>query len=318
MPAPPPLPRAVLDGPFTSAHAASLGLSEKVLRGQRFRRLHPRVWVHVDRALTQEDRIRAAELALPSRAQVSHVTRIQRLGLDILDAEPLHFTIAGELHLALEGIRLHRTKVLPPLDDVGVTPAAAFVQMCADVRLIDAVIVGDWLLHRRHMSVAEVADLARRDHWRPGAHQVLAVLPHLDAGAESPKESETRAVLVFAGLPRPEVNANVVNPHGVLLGRGDLVFRLWKLLVEYEGRHHLTLVDQWNRDIDRYGGFRDDGWDYIQVTNEKLGRPKKLVSEVYGHLVRRGFDGPAPVFGPRWASLFSVIPAQMAVSRRPR
>jgi len=293
--------------PFTRQEAAMLGLPLKVLRGKRFRRLFPRVWVHVDHVMSHLDWIMAACLTMPERAQLSHITRLQALGLDLGEDKPLHFTIAGDLHLDVDDIFLHRTEVLPPLDDVGVTPGAAFIQYCADARMIDAIKVGDWLLHHRHMTELEVAELARRDQWRPGAHQVRRVLPHLDAGARSLKESQTRAVLVFSGLPKPEVNKNVRNGIGELLGCGDLVYLLWKLLVEYEGRHHLNDLGQWNSDIDRYRGFRDDDWRYVQVTNEKLDTPRKLVSEVYGQLIRGGYDGPAPTFGPRWSSLFGAI-----------
>ncbi|WP_159539721.1 hypothetical protein [Aeromicrobium sp. 9AM] len=306
MPAPYDIPASLMHRPFARREAAAVGMPLKVLRGKRFRRLFPRVWVHVDHVMTDLDWIVAASLAMPDRAQLSHLTRIQALGLDFGDTKPLHFTVTGDLHLDLDDIFLHRTEVLAPLDDVGVTPAAAFIQFCADARMIDAIKIGDWLLRHRHMTVLEVAELARRDHWRPGASQVRRVLPHLDAGARSLKESESRAVLVFSGLPRPEVNKDVRNAQGELLGCGDLVYLLWKLLVEYEGRQHLTNLGQWNS----YRGLRDEEWRYVQVTNEKLETPKKFVAEVYRQLVRGGYDGPAPTFGQRWSSLFDTISAR--------
>lgn len=306
----PSVPDALRHRPFHVREALQLGVSERRLRGNSWKRLFPRVWVHADHVMTQLDWIVAASLAMPERAQLSHITRIQALGLDLGPTRPLRFTVAGDLHLALDDIFLHRTEVLPPLDDGGVTPAAAFLQYCADARMIDAIKVGDWLLNRRHMPVLEVAELVRRDHWRPGAHHVRRVLPHLDPGARSLKESETRAVLVFSGLPKPEVNKNVRNARGELLGCGDLVYLLWNLLVEYEGRQHLTELSQWNTDIERYRDFRDEGWRYVQVTNEKLDTPRKLVAEVYGQLVRGGYDGPAPMFGARWSSLFESIAAR--------
>jgi hypothetical protein len=278
-----------------------------MLNGMRYKRLFPRVWVLSDYSMSDLDWIAAADMSMPDRAQLSHITRIQALGLDFGSSKPFHFTVAGDLHLDIDDIFLHRTEVLPPLDGVGVTPAAAFIQYCADARMIDAIKVGDWLLHRRLMTVLEVGELARRDQWRPGANKVRRVIPHLEAGARSLKESESRAVLVFSGLPKPEVNKDVRDVSGNLIGCGDLVYLLWKLLVEYEGRQHLTDLGQWNTDIDRYRGFRDEDWRYVQVTNEKLETPKKFVSEVYSQLVRGGYDGPAPTFGPRWKSLFESI-----------
>lgn len=256
--------------------------------------------------MTRLDWITAARLAAPQRAQLSHLSRIQALGLDFGPDEPYHFTVAGDLHIALDDVYVHRTEVLPPLDDVGVTPATAFVQYCATARLIDAIMVGDWLLHRRHMTVLEVAELSRRDHWRPGASQLRRVLPHLDPASRSLKESETRALVVFAGLPAPEVNVDlVVNDRW--LGCVDLLLRRWLLVLEYEGRQHAETVEQFGKDITRYAGFRDESVAYLQITNEMLKKPRTLIYRIHRMLVERGYDGPDPIFADRWSSLFSPV-----------
>ena len=300
------IPDALRHRPFHVHEALLLGVTERRLRGKSWRRLFPRVWVHVDHLMTQLDWIVAAGLAMPERAQLSHITRIQALGLDVGPRRPLHFIVAGDLHLDLDDIFLHRTEVLPPLDDVGVTPAAAFIQYCATARMIDAIKVGDWLLHHRHMTVLEVAELARRDQWRPGAKQLRRVLPYLDAGSRSLKESESRALVVFSGLPTPEVNADLV-VNGRRLGCVDLLFRLWLLVLEYEGRQHAETIEQFNIDITRYAGFRDELVEYVQITNEMLQQPRALVMLIHRKLVERGYEGPVPVFGERWRSLFEPI-----------
>jgi hypothetical protein len=239
---------------------------------------------------------------------MSHLTRIQALGLDFGPREPYHFTVPGDLHIALDDVFVHRTEVLPPLDDVGVTPAAAFIQYCATARMIDAIVVGDWLLHRHHMTILEVAELARRDDWRPGAAQVRRVLPHLDARSRSVKESETRALVVFSGLPRPEVNVDL-EVNGRWLGCVDLLFRIWMVVLEYEGRQHAETVEQFGRDIVRYAGFREELVAYLQITNEMLRSPRSVIRRVHRLLVERGYEGPAPVFARRWDSLFNPIAA---------
>lgn len=256
--------------------------------------------------MTSDDWRAAASLAMPEGAQLSHVSRLQQLGLDVHDARPVHFTMAGDRHIAMDGVVLHRTEVLPPLDDIGVTPAAAFVQYCATARLIDAICAGDWLAHRRHLSIIEVAELARRDLWRPGARQALRVLRHLDAGARSLPESEIRALMIFAGLPVPEVNVRL-EVDGELLGIVDLLVRVVMLAVEYEGRQHAEDVRQFNRDIVRYAGFRRHGLEYLQITHEMRTRPRSLVMRVHARMVELGYDGRAPVFGPRWEQLFAPV-----------
>ena len=309
MPRRPFVPQDLRHRPFSQAEGLALGLTVHKLNGSTWTRLFPRVWVHREHEMSSNDWIAAATLAMPARAQLSHVSRIQALGLDVGAIKPVHFTVTGDLHLDVDDVFLHRTEVLPPLDDVGVTPAAAFIQFCADAWMIDAIKVGDWLLHHRHMSVLEVAELARRDAWRPGARQVRRVLPHLDAAARSMKESETRALVVFSGLPAPEVNVSLVIA-GERIGIVDLLIRCVMLVLEYEGRQHAESIIQFNRDIHRYAAFRRHRVEYLQVTNEMLDRPKTLIHRVHARLVELGYDGPPPVFADRWAALFDLIPSR--------
>ncbi len=55
------------------------------------------------------------------------------------------------------------------------------------------------------------------------------------------------------------------------------------------------------------GDFRRRQWEYEQVTQEMLNRPREMVRSVHQRLVERGYDGPAPVFADRWLSLFRRI-----------
>lgn len=307
------VPPELLSGPFTREHALALGVTSRMLQGARFVNVHPRVWRHRDHVMTRHDLVEAAELALPERAHLTGITRLQALGLDFGPPAPLHFVIEGDLHLALDGIFLHRTKRLPPTDDVGVTPAAGYVAYCAVARVIDAIKVGDWLLAHQHMSVEEVEALALAAPWRDGAHEALWVLPFLSSRSRSLKESETRAVLVFSGLPLPEVNVSVDVGEEVEV-IGDLVYRRWGVVVEYEGTHHQADRSQYVADLGRYGLLRSADVPYVQVTHEKLASPKSLVGEVYRALLNAGYDGPPPTFGDTWRQLF--LPISCAVGPR--
>jgi hypothetical protein len=249
--------------------------------------------------------VAAAKLALPADAQLSHLTRLRPLGLDYGPLLPLHFTVDRDLHLDIADIFLHRTVLMPPVDDMGLCVEAAFIGAAAKLRTIDLVKVGDWLLYRGHMTIASLLARIHADPWRPGAGAALAIVRHLEPLARSLTESETRVVLEFSGLPAPEVNRDVFDDNGFFLGCGDLIYRIWKLLIEYEGRQHAFDDAQFVRDIDRYAGFRRNAWEYVQVTKAKLARPRSLVMYVHERLVERGYDGPAPTFGARWDSLFA-------------
>lgn len=314
MPRPLPIPKALTNGPFTTQFARTLGISEKVLRGRRFIRLFPSVWALASYLMTDLDWIRAAELTLPSHAQVSHLTRLRKLGLSYGPARSLQFTIQGELHLDTDGINLHRTKVLPPTDANGLTPAAAFIGYAASARVIDLIKVGDWLIHRGHMTMGELLATASRDRWRPGASAALWTARHLDGRSRSLKESETRAVLVFGGLPIPEVNADITHD-GLVIACVDLLYRAWRLAVEYEGRQHALDPAQFNKDIGRYAAIRDEHHEYVQITNEMLNQSRAVVLRIHTKLVERGYDGPAPVFAARWRSLFEPVPIRSHLHR---
>jgi very-short-patch-repair endonuclease len=300
-----PLPPALHGKPFTRRQALDLGVSPKTLRGKRFVRLHRNVYCLAEDAAS-DLRLEAAQLALPADAHLTDISRIQALGLDYGPVMPLHFVRQGELHLEIPGIFLHRTKQLAPTDDVGVIPDAAFIAYCRRARVIDAIKVGNWLLQHEHMDLSDLIELAGAHTWRDGAFEALYVSNYLTADSRSLKESETAAVLEFAGLPRPRFNVElaVVTSRKVI---GDLVYEEWLVVVEYEGRHHQELREQDVADIDRYKAFRDHGVRYVQITDEKLERPRRAVRAVHEELRAAGYDGPAPEFGEQWHVLFTGI-----------
>ena len=258
--------------------------------------------------MSDADWVKAARLALPEQAHLTGISLIQELGLDYGPRKPVHFVVAGDHHLAFEGVFLHRTKALAPLEDGDVCVEAAFMSYCVQCRVIDAIKVGDWLLHNGHMDLGRLEALATAHPWRDGAYEALWVLEHLDPDSWSLMESETRAVLVFAGLPRPTCNKQLpeITTRVVIT---DLLYRDQGLAVEFEGLQHQDDRKQYTKDLDRYALMRAAGVPYVQVTKEKLQRPRRLVHEVHRALVARAYDGPAPAFGERWRSLFHSLRA---------
>jgi hypothetical protein len=316
MPAPALVPESLLSAPFTVAMAREAGLSTKSLRGRRFVQLLRGVHAHIDHPMTHADWIRAARLAVPDRAQLSHLTRLQAMGLDLHPHRPFHFTVTGDLHLAIRDVFLHRTPRLPAIDDVGVTPTSAFIGICSWERLIDVVKAGDWLLHHGHMTVAGLVELARNDDWRAGSAEALAVVPSLDGRSRSVRESEVRMMMVGSGLPRPETNRPVVDdPRSPI---SDLWLPQWRVSIEYEGGQHFTDRGQGLRDISRYATMRDADIAYVQVVDEMMRQPRALMHHIHATLARRGYAGPAPFFGEAWDRLSTPLRARPGRQRPPR
>jgi hypothetical protein len=309
-----PIPDALLHRPFARADAIAAGVSKKMLEGRRFVPVYRGVWRHRDHLMTSDDWAAAARLALPPEAHLTGISRIQQLGLAFGPRLPVRFVVQGDLHLSFENVFLHRTKRVAPADDVGVVPAAAFIAYCARARVIDAIKVGDWLLNNSHTTLAEIRDLALSAPWRDGADEAVWILDHLDPRSRSLKESETRAVLGFAGLPRPLCNVTVpVNEDVHVIG--DLWYATWRVLVEYEGGHHQEERGVYLGDLGRYEILRAAQIRYVQVTRERLAHARTLVGTVHRELVAGGYTGPPPDTGPNWALLFCSVSTALGPRR---
>lgn len=288
-----------------------------MLQGKRFVRLHAGVYRWVGLEMTQAHAVDAARMALPDSARTTGITRLQQLGLDLGPREPLHFVIEGDLHLAPVGVFLHRTVLMPPAGDQHVEVAVAFVVYCAAARVIDAVKVGDWLLHHDHLEADDMLRLVEAQPWRDGAAEARWVLQHIDGRARSLPESQVRVLLAFAGLPDPEVN-EPFDPTGQWPYLPDLYYRAWRVAVEYEGAQHQQDREVYSGDIDRYADMRRAGVRYVQVTKEMLARPRSVVTAVYRELVAAGYDGVPPRLGTEWARVFARVSDMPDLPRRCR
>lgn len=115
-----------------------------------------------------------------------------------------------------------------------------------------------------------------------------------------------RRVVVFAGLPLPEVNRTVTLPDGTEL-TPDQWFGTWRFAVEYEGGQHQDDRGQYVADIDRYAAYRRNDVAYEQVTKELMRSPRTAVRRIHSALVSRGYDGPEPDFDGAWPTLFMRV-----------
>jgi very-short-patch-repair endonuclease len=88
------------------------------------------------------------------------------------------------------------------------------------------------------------------------------------------------------------------------MGRVDLVYLAYKLIIEYEGDQHRTDRHQWNADIDRHEDFARDKWTLIRITSARARWPRQVVRHVDQALRANGYKGPGPDFSELWISLF--------------
>lgn len=300
------VPEKFRSGPFARSEAIEADIPARVLEGVQFRRLHNGVYSHRDHVLTFSDRIAAARLALPAGARTTGITRIQELGLGHGPSEPLHFVVAGDHHLTIPGVFLHRTVSMPSADNEGVDVEAAFVAFCAEARIIDAIKVGSMLLHLELLDLALLQLLIIDQPWRRGVLEARWVLEHLDGRCRSLPEAELLTLVRFCGLPEPDVNPELRTDDGTLV-IPDLFWAVCKQVVEYEGSHHQEDRAQYVADIDRFLIFRRMRLPYLQITKERMRRPQVAMRQIHGALVEAGYEGPDLEFGELWAALFRPL-----------
>ncbi len=305
------VPAELRRGVFDVATARALGVTHRQLAGPAYARVLPRVWRAADHVLTEQDWHAAALAFGPPDARLTGFTRLQQLGLGVGPRRPLQLVVGRDLHRSAGEVLLHRTRRMPEHDGIGVSPTAAFVELCRWGAISDVVAAGDWLLHQRLMTAESFFHLARRDAWREGVDEARWVWPLLDLRSRSVPESRVRLLFHAAGLPRPEVNVPV-EVDGEVVATPDWHWRRYRTVAEYEGGHHQTDRGQYLSDLDRYRRYRELEIPYVQVTRELAARPRTLVTAMHATLRRAGYEGPPPDFGDRFAAIGWTVPTARA------
>jgi hypothetical protein len=132
----------------------------------------------------------------------------------------------------------------------------------------------------------DVAMLAQRYGPVRGVRQLRELLPLVDAGAESLKESWLRLALIDRGLPAPETQIPILDEYGDTFAFVDMGWRAIKLAVEYDGDQHRTSRTQYVKDIRRIPKIGQGGWEVIRVVKED--RQVEVVERVREAYVRLG------------------------------
>lgn len=276
--------RALPTGPFTTADALAAGLSPAQLRNPRL--AVPSPGLRAARPPTDPAQsVRAVLAVLPAGAVLSHDTAARLLGLPLPTPwspdEPVHVTHPSA-QISRRGVVGHRASrpVTTALGLPVTTAEATWRDLAASLPPDDVVAVADAALHLRLVTLASLGEAAATS--ARGALQARAALALARPGAESPKETLTRLVLVRGGLPEPELNQWVTDPGGLVIGRVDMLWRAQRVVVEYEGDQHRTDRDQWRRDITRFRRLADAGYHALRVTAADLATPQARAALVAG------------------------------------
>ncbi len=151
---------------------------------------------------------------------------------------------------------------------------------CASIR--SAVAQLDALARATSLKADNVMRIAKCHPGAPGLRQLETVLELVDPGAESPRESYLRLLLIEAGLPRPRTQIPVLDADGLPVAYLDLGWEEHMVAVEYDGEHHRIDRRQYVKDIRRLEMLERMGWIVVRVVAGD--HPADIVRRVWAAL----------------------------------
>ncbi|WP_102145174.1 hypothetical protein [Mycobacterium hubeiense] len=255
--------------PFIGSVAIANGLLKKHQLRAHFRALFPDVYIAEDVALTLGTRAHAGWLWSRRQGVIAGLTASAMHGAQWVD-DLLPIELVWSNARAPRGLRTHDwTLYTEERCLVASLPVTTVERTAFDIgrrgRLDEAVARLDALGNATGFKIDDVLAVAERHPGARGLRQLRAGLDLYDAGAESPKETWLRLLLIRAGYPRPQTQIPVWSPDGRRKYRIDMGWADIKVGVEYEGDHHRVDKPRYDYDITRYEDLNFLRWKMIRV-----------------------------------------------------
>ncbi|MDO7867529.1 hypothetical protein [Nocardioides jiangxiensis] len=282
--------------PFTRAAGRRAGLTDRQLGSARFTRILDGIYVDAAVPLSPAVMAAALSLATPPGSIVSHASAARWWGFPIPSLADEHVTVRSREHrFKRQGVTCHvargSERFHHAADVLVSSPAQCFVELASLLSLVDLVVVGDWLVRTRRLRPADLIRFCDASTTRRAAAARRAAAFVRD-GVDSPMESRLRVLLVLAGLPEPVVNLSIRDVRGIPVRRYDLSWPAVRLVVEYDGRHHVERIEQWEKDLARREQIEDDDWRILVITSKGIyERPGDTVARVHRQLLLRRMPG---------------------------
>ena len=261
-----------MEEPFIGSEAVESGIVTPYALRSRFLAIHPDVYVSAGAELTAQSRARAAWLWSRRRGVIAGQSASALHGAEWIDdraaAELLYDyrRPPGGIRTWSDGVGEDEVALVAGIPVT--TPARTALDLACRYPVGKAVAAIDALARATDLKVIDVEILAGRYRGRRGIRRARIALPLVDSGAESPRETWLRLLLVRAGFPPPETQIPVYDECGALIALLDMGWKDIKLAVEYDGDHHRTDRRQFNKDIRRAEAVAALGWLDVRVTAE--------------------------------------------------
>ena len=273
-----------LTGPFSGSTMIAKGvLTENELRGPRYRRILPDVYLPAAQPVDLAVRARAAGIWAGGEGVVAGWAAAELLGASCGPRDaPVDVILPGPRGRTRAPAGIRPRRVL--LDDVEVqmvadVPVTKPARTAFDVArwaptLTERVAGADAVAYRHGLTADRIRQVWSRHRGAHGTSGLPQVLTLMNPLAESPMESRIRMALFLAGLPVPRVQCRF-GDHRLDHGYPEVM-----LGVEHNGDHHRD-PDQALRDLDREAALTRAGWTLLRYpARTVLGAPESIAAEV--------------------------------------
>ena len=232
----------------------------------------------------------AYALLLAPHAVFSHTTAAKILDLPLpkIEPRPFHVTVPhGKARGSRQGITWHSREIAHSVivhKGMRVTDGLRTWQdLAGSLSVPDLVAIADVLLRRRHCTREELLDTSGVRH----ARSLSKAAELADPGSASAQESLFRVAMIQAGLPRPELNKDIIE-QGAWLGCGDFVWEPFRVIADYDGEHH-DQGRQRHQDAATRNDYAAHGWRHVVITKEMTRRIHVAVGFVSEALRQQGW-----------------------------
>jgi very-short-patch-repair endonuclease len=257
-----------VDDLIVGSEAMAAGVVTRQTLRTDYVKLHHNVYARKGLQLDAADRAKAAWLWSRRKATLVGLSAAAMHGSRYLP-DDVAAEIARVRHPAPSGIVIHSGVIAA--DEICLrqsidctTPARTAYDIGRRVPGDNAIIRIDALLNATSCTVTDVSRIADRYPGARGMRRLRKALNLVDGGAESPKETELRLLLVRDGLPRPVTQVQVGKR------RIDMGWPEWRVGVEYDGEQHWTDPRRHAEDIERLEYLAAQGWTIVRVSARQL------------------------------------------------
>ena len=280
----------VMTDPFLGSEALAAGVLTPYELRSRYVAVHKDVYLPRDAELTAVLRAKACWLRSRRRGVLAGYSASALHGAKWIDSTRPAAIIDTNRH-TVAGVQAWEERIDD--DEVGVvdgirltTPARTALDLARRLPLGVAVAAVDALAQAAELKMADVELLIDRYSGRRGMTAARAALALVDGGAQSPKETWLRLLLVRAGFPAVQTQIAVRNEWGWAEAYLDMGWEDIKVAIEYDGDQHRSDRRQYVKDIDRLEMLEQRyGWIVVRVIAEH--HPDDVIRRVREARARR-------------------------------